>query len=179
MKMKKNVLALGAALILGLTGCGKQTQINVEQAGMLTTAAVSSDKFAGVVVSENAVEITRDTDKQIDELYVSVGDTVRVNEKLFEYDTDTLSLTVDKQQLELDKLTRQITDLNTQIKNLEKQIKDLDSKIKRKRIKRSRQSTKASVLPWTCSCAPSRLTTPRPPMTSSPSRPRSTTTRTC
>ena len=136
MKMKKTVIALGAALILGLTGCGGQTQINVEQAGMLTTAATSSDKFAGVVVSENAVEITRDTDKQIDELYVSVGDTVRVNEKLFEYDTDTLSLTVDKQQLELDKLTRQITDLNTQIKNLEKQIKDLDSKIKKEKDKK-------------------------------------------
>ena len=123
MKMKKTVIALGAALILGLTGCGQQTQINVEQAGMLTTAATSSDKFAGVVVSENAVEITRDTEKQIDELYVAVGDTVRVNEKLFEYDTDTLSLTVDKQELELDKLEQQIKDLNTQIKNLEKQIK--------------------------------------------------------
>ena len=58
MKMRKTVIALGAALILGLAGCGKQTQINVEQAGMLTIAATSSDKFAGVVVSENAVEIT-------------------------------------------------------------------------------------------------------------------------
>lgn len=104
MKMKKNLIALGAALILGLTGCGGQTQVNVEQAGMLTTAAVSSDKFAGVVVSENVVEITRDTDKQIEELYVAVGDTVRVNEKLFEYDTDTLSLAIDKQELEMDKL---------------------------------------------------------------------------
>ena len=99
MKMKKNLIALGAALILGLTGCGGQTQVNVEQAGMLTTAAVSSDKFAGVVVSENVVEITRDTDKQIQELYVAAGDTVRVNEKLFEYDSDTLSLTIDKQEL--------------------------------------------------------------------------------
>ena len=123
MKMRKTVIALGAALILGLTGCGKQTQINVEQAGMLTIAATSSDKFAGVVVSENAVEITRDTEKQINELFVSVGDTVRVNEKLFEYDTDTLSLTVDKQELEMDKLEQQIKDLNTQIKDLEKQIK--------------------------------------------------------
>ena len=123
MKMRKTVIALGAALILGLTGCGKQTQINVEQAGMLTTAVTSSDKFAGVVVSENAVEINRDTEKQIEELYVAVGDTVRVNEKLFEYDTDTLSLTIDKQELELDKLDQQIKDLNTQIKDLEKQIK--------------------------------------------------------
>ena len=123
MKMKKTVIALGAALMLGLTGCGGQTQINVEQAGMLATAVTSSDKFAGVVVSENVIEIDRDTEKQIDELYVAAGDEVRVNEKLFEYDTDTLSLTVDKQELEMDKLEQQIKDLNTQIKDLEKQIK--------------------------------------------------------
>ena len=123
MDMKKTVIALGAALMLGLTGCGRQAQINVEQAGMLTTAATSSDYFAGVVVSENVVEIDRDAEKQIEELYVSVGDEVRINEKLFEYDTDTLSLTVDKQELELDKLEQQIKDLTTQKKNLENQIK--------------------------------------------------------
>ena len=131
MDMKKTVIALGAALMLGLTGCGRQAQINVEQAGMLTTAATSSDKFAGVVVSENVVEIDRDAEKQIEELYVSVGDEVRINEKLFEYDTDTLSLTVDKQELELDKLEQQIMDLTTQKKNLENQIKkETDKSVK-------------------------------------------------
>ena len=136
MKMKKTVIALGAALILGLTGCGGQTQINVEQAGMLASAATSADKFAGMVVSENVVEIERDTEKQIQELYVAAGDVVRVNEKLFEYDTDTLSLTIDKQQLELDKLTQQIKDLTTQKTNLEKQIKELDTKIKKEKDKK-------------------------------------------
>ena len=123
MKMKKTVIALGAAVLLMLTGCGEKPQINVEQASMLTTAVTSSDKFAGMVVSENVIEIDRDTEKQIEELYVAAGDVVRVNEKLFEYDTDTLSLTVDKQQLEMDKLTQQIKDLTTQKTNLEKQIK--------------------------------------------------------
>ena len=131
MKMKKTVIALGAALILGLTGCGGQPQINVEQAGMLACAATSADKFAGMVVSENVVEIERDTEKQIQELYVAAGDTVRVNEKLFEYDTDTLSLTIDKQQLELDKLTQQIKDLTTQKTNVEKQIKTEKAKKKK------------------------------------------------
>ena len=131
MKMKKTVITLGAALILGLTGCGRQTQINVEQAGMLASAATGSDKFAGMVVSENVVEIERDTEKQIQELYVAAGDTVRVNEKLFEYDTDTLSLTIDKQQLELDKLTQQIKDLTTQKTNVEKQIKTEKAKKKK------------------------------------------------
>ena len=138
MKMRKTVIALGAALILGLTGCGKQTQINVEQAGMLAIAATSSDKFAGVVVSENAVEITRDTEKQINELFVSVGDTVRVNEKLFEYDTDTLSLTIDKQELEMDKLEQQIKDQTTQKKNIEKQITDLEKQIKKTKDKKEK-----------------------------------------
>ena len=125
MNMKKKLIALGAAVLLGLTGCGtQQSQVNVEQAGILTIAAASADKFAGVVVSENAVEITRDTTKEIEKLHVAVGDTVRVNEKLFEYDTDTLSLTIDKQQLEMDKLDQQIKDLKTQVANLEKQIKN-------------------------------------------------------
>ena len=123
MNMKKNWIALGAALMLGLTGCGSQTAVNAEQAGMLSSAAASSDKFAGVVVSENAVEITRDTDKQIEELYVAVGDTVRINEKLFEYDTDVLSLAIDKQELEMDKLDQQIKDLKAQITDLDKQLK--------------------------------------------------------
>ena len=122
MNMKKTLIALGTVLLL-MTGCGAKTQVNVEQASMLATAVTSSDKFAGVVVSENVIEIDRDTEKQIQELYVSAGDVVRVNEKLFEYDTDTLSLTVDKQQLEMDKLTQQIKDLTTQKTNLEKQIK--------------------------------------------------------
>ena len=123
MNMRKTVIALGSALLLTLTGCGAKTQINVEQASMLTTAVTSSDRFAGVVVSENVIEIERDTEQKLDELYVAVGDTVRVNEKLFEYDTDTLSLTIDKQQLEIDKLTQQIKDFTTQKTSLEKQIK--------------------------------------------------------
>ena len=135
MKMRNTVIALGAAALLALTGCGAKTQVNVEQASMLTTAVTSSDKFAGMVVSENVVEIERDTEQKLDELYVAVGDTVRVNEKLFEYDTDTLSLTIDKQQLEIDKLTQQIKDLTTQKTNLEKQIKAEKSKKESKQDK--------------------------------------------
>ena len=128
MNMKKNLIALGAALVLGLTGCAADAQVNVEQAGMLATAAASSDKFAGVVISENVVEITRDADKRIDEVYVEAGDEVRVNEKLFSYDTDTLSLTIDKQELEMDKMEQQIKDLSAKVKELEKQIKEEKAK---------------------------------------------------
>ena len=135
MKMKHTLIALGTALLLGLTGCGSRTQINVEQAGMLTTAVTSSDKFAGLVVSENVIEIERDADQTIAELYVSAGDEVRINAKLFEYDTDTLSLTVDKQQLEMDKLTQQIKDLKNQSTSLTSQINTEKKKSSKKQDK--------------------------------------------
>ena len=141
MNMKKKWIALIAALMLVLTGCGGRSAVNAEQAGMLASAAASSDKFAGVVVSENAVEITRDTDKQIEELYVAVGDTVRINEKLFEYDTDTLSLTIDKQELEMDKLEQQIKDHTAKIKELEKQIKSEKDKTVKTTLEMNLQSS--------------------------------------
>ena len=128
MKLKYNLIALGAAVTLALSGCGGETVVDVEQAGDLARAAAVSDKFAGVVVSENAVEITRDMDKTIKEVYVQVGDTVRLNEKLFSYDSDALSLTVDKQELEMDKLEQQIKELKSQVTALEKEIKALTSK---------------------------------------------------
>ncbi len=131
MKIKHQLIALGSVLLLGLTGCAGESQIHAEQASLLAAAASSSEKFAGVVVSDSATEIVRDMDKTIAELYVAVGDEVRVNEKLFSYDTDTLSLDIDKQELELDKLTNQIKDLTTQVKNLEKQIKsEKDKEVK-------------------------------------------------
>ncbi len=131
MNLKKQLLALSAAALLGLTGCAAETQVNVEQAGLLTSAVTSTEKFAGVVVSEDAVKIDRDMEQTIDELFVAVGDVVRVNEKLFSYDSDALSLEIDKQQLELDKLTNQIKDLTTQVTNLEKQIKkEKDKEVK-------------------------------------------------
>ena len=146
MNMKHRLIALGAAMLLGLTGCGtQQAQVNVEQAGMLAIAASSADKFAGVVVSENAVEIERDTSKEIEKLHVAVGDTVRVNEKLFEYDTDTLSLTIDKQELEMDKLEQQIKDLKTQVTNLEKQIKSEKDKNVKATLELSLRTVKADL----------------------------------
>lgn len=131
MNLKLKLAALGAALSLCLCACGKADPVPVMRADLLTQAAVASDRFAGVVVSENTVEITRESDYVIDEVFVKAGDQVRANEKLFSYDIDELNLTIDKQNLEMDKLNKQIKDYNTQIKNLESQIKkEKDKEVK-------------------------------------------------
>lgn len=131
MKLKLKLAALSVALGLCLCACGEADPVPVMRADLLTQAAVASDRYAGVVVSENTVEITRESDYVIDEVYVKAGDQVRANEKLFSYDIDELNLTIDKQNLEMDKLTQQIKDYNTQIKNLESQIKkETDKEVK-------------------------------------------------
>lgn len=144
MRKSLKMIAAALALSLGLCACGGASDpVPVEQAGMLSGVTVSADKFAGVVVSENAVEIQRDMDKNIQDLYVSVGDEVRINEKLFSYDVDELKLTIDKQELEMDRLEAQIKEHTTQITNLEKQIKNEQDKEVKATLELQLRSVKA------------------------------------
>ena len=46
MKLRKTAIALGAALLLTMTGCGAKPLVNVEQAGMLTTAVISDNTIS-------------------------------------------------------------------------------------------------------------------------------------
>ncbi len=75
-----------------------------------------------MVVSNNVVEITRDSSKRIDELYVEVGDTVKAGDKLFSYDSDELELSLEKAQLEVEKMTNEQSDYTEQLEKLEKKL---------------------------------------------------------
>ena len=74
--MKKGILVLLAlALVMGLCGCGGDgAAVTVQRADQLAIAGLAGERYAGVVVSENVVEITRDSTKRVEELYVKVGD---------------------------------------------------------------------------------------------------------
>ena len=125
MKMKLRYMAAGLALLLGLSGCSvKGNPVPVERVDTLTAAAVAADKFAGVVVSDNTVNIAREADKDIKELLVAQGDQVSEGQKLFTYDTDQLQLTVDKQELEMDRLEKDIDDKEDAVEELEKTLKN-------------------------------------------------------
>lgn len=116
--------AAALALMLALTGCGgENTPVPVVKVSMLTLAGEAGDSYAGVVVSENAVQVQRDKDQTIDELYVAEGDLVTEGQKLFSYDADELNLTLDKQELELDRLDADIKSKKSQISEVEKELK--------------------------------------------------------
>ncbi len=123
---KERLYALGltAALMLGTTACSTdKTLVPVQQVGMLTGAMEASDKYPGVVVSENVAEVQRDGEKAIKELYVSEGDQVTAGQKLFSYDVEQLNLELDQKQLELERISNDISTCKSRISTLEAQLK--------------------------------------------------------
>ena len=126
MKVKK-LLALICALGLttSLAACGSDTAVYVQSVEALASMGgiAPGDRFAGLVVSENVTEITKDSEKTIEELKVREGDDVNVGQELFSYDTEELQLTLDKQRLEQEQLAATIESYTNQIAALEKEMK--------------------------------------------------------
>lgn len=123
---KLRYIAAGLVLAMGLTACAQEESsfVSVERVDRLTSAATAADRFAGVVVSDNAVDVAKEADKKVKDLLVQEGDVVEEGQKLFSYDTDELNLTLDKQELEQDRLEAEIDDI-------EKQIKDVNTELKK------------------------------------------------
>ena len=123
--MKKElIIGLLLAAVLLLNACGAQSgTVAVQRADQLAAAGQMGDRYAGMVVSDNVVEITRDSSKTVKELYVTVGQEVKSGDKLFSYDSDALELDLEKNQLEVEKMTNEQTTYAEQQEKLEKQLK--------------------------------------------------------
>ena len=121
----KRTIVLAAALCLTLTaalsGCGsKEPAVYVQQISSLS-AISGSDRFSGLVVSENLTEVKKDSDKQVDKLLVKEGQDVKEGDPLFSYDTDQLQLSADKLDLEREQLSASLEDYQVQIGELERE----------------------------------------------------------
>ena len=124
MKPNMKLLASALAVCLALAGCGDSTEVPVQQVSALSqgNSATVTDRFAGMVVSENAVEIKKEGEKTVKEVFVEEGDQVSEGDKLFSYDADELSLTLDKQKLEVDRLNATIDEKKEQIASVESDL---------------------------------------------------------
>ena len=117
-------LALSLCLAVSLAGCGSNdTAVYVQSVSDLTGMGgiAAGDRFPGMVVSENVTEIKKDSEKTVKEVLVKEGDDVNKGDKLFEYDTEELQLSLEKKQLELEQLNASIESYRQQIKELEKE----------------------------------------------------------
>ncbi len=127
MKHMKKIIAAAMVVSMSLAGCAGGGEVPVQRVDALfgANAGTSTDKFAGVVVSENAVEIKREGEKTIKEVYVSEGDQVAQGDKLFCYDMDELSLSLDKQKLDLERFDATISDKEDQIASVERELQSV------------------------------------------------------
>ena len=124
MKMRRMLVFLLLGTMLCLSACGSgETPVYVQSVAELSGLGgiAPGDRFAGIVVSENVAEVSRDSDKTVKELLVRAGDDVEEGQILFSYDTDQLQLALDKQKLELEQLQAAIENYKDQIADLEKQ----------------------------------------------------------
>lgn len=126
--MKKWVSTLAVCMTAAmLAGCGDSqgTKVAVDSVGNITGLGNVgvSDKFSGMVVSEEEVKIEKSSGLSVKEVKVKEGDVVKEGQVLFVYDTDSLELTLEKQQLELEQLKQTIESKQKENKQLTKDMK--------------------------------------------------------
>ena len=81
------------------------------------------NRFAGVVEAGETVSVEKDSEMEIKEISVSVGDAVSKGQVLFTYETASLSIDIERMQLEVEQLNNNISTKKSQITALEKEQK--------------------------------------------------------
>lgn len=81
-----------------------------------------NDRFSGVVEAQKTVDITKNNEQKIEEIYVKVGEQVKKDTKLFKYD-------VTEAQKEIDTTNLDIEESNSTIKAKYAEIKDLETQL--------------------------------------------------
>lgn len=120
----KNVSKVCLFLVLMLVSActvnpGSSSQFDARQISSLMNASVNrSNSFSGLVVAQQTKEIQKDQNKVVKEVFVKEGDEVKEDTVLFNYDTDAMSLEVQKAQLEIERMNNENINSQNQITNL-------------------------------------------------------------
>ncbi|MBP5265402.1 MAG: efflux RND transporter periplasmic adaptor subunit, partial [Lachnospiraceae bacterium] len=78
--------------------------------------------YSGIVEAQETQEVQKDASKEIDEIFVQVGDEVKKGDPLFSYKTDELKLEIEKAKLSLDNSATSIAEYNNQIASYQNEI---------------------------------------------------------
>ena len=105
--------------------------IYAERVGDLKYMAGSVSSYSGVVESQETLEIKKDSDKEIEEIYVAVGDEVAEGDALFKYDVESVKQQKQSAGLELEGLKNDLEGYQAQVNQLtaEKQTAAADQQL--------------------------------------------------
>ncbi len=99
-----------------------QDKVYVEKVSrVMNTYAGISNRFNGIVESQDIHEIKVDSERTVGEIKVEVGDVVEEGQTLLEYDTSDLQMQVKQAKLEIESIRQDIDNYNRQIAELMKE----------------------------------------------------------
>ena len=145
MKNKKLIIGISAAaavlvvgggiwLALGRDGSGNDENVvyvtTVESLTSQGNMAGALNRFAGVVETQEKLEIQPNQEKTVKEIYVEEGQEVEVGTPLFSYDTENDKENLSKAQLELERISNAIGNKYNEIAALEKEKRNASSDAK-------------------------------------------------
>ncbi|MFQ6805113.1 MAG: biotin/lipoyl-binding protein [Lachnospiraceae bacterium] len=140
---RKKVIITGAAACAGVVligtglwfwlgrdkGAGSENVVYVNSVDSLMNPGNTSgilNRFAGVVETQESLEIPASQDQTVKEIYVEEGQEVQVGTPLFIYDTEKTSEELEKAQLELERISNEIGNKYNELAALEKEKKTAD-----------------------------------------------------
>lgn len=142
--MKKRIiivvsLLLVTGILLGalILWKGKENETSdelcyVESVAVITGNGVTwNNRFMGIVETQEVTKVTKDSDKVVKEIFVKVEDEVKAGDKLFEYDTEEMTLKAKQLELELSSYYTNINTMYSQIETLdaERELAPAEQKI--------------------------------------------------
>ncbi len=104
----------------------------VESVSVITGNGMTwNNRFMGIVETQEITKVTKDSDKVVKEIFVKEEDEVKAGDKLFEYDTEEMTLKVKQLELELSSYYNNISTMYSQIETLdaERELAPADQKI--------------------------------------------------
>ena len=126
MKIAKALVAI--LLVCSLfAGCASENgeKASVQAVSMICGAGNvgMQNRYAGMVSARGEVNIEKDENREVTEILVHEGDTVKAGQVLFTYDTEQASLLVERAELEVEQMKAGITDKKNARDQLEKEKK--------------------------------------------------------
>lgn len=81
----------------------------------------TTNRYSGVVEAQDTWNIQKSSDKEISEVFVKEGQTVKKGTKLFSYNVEDTQMSLEETQLEVEKIQNDITSMQNQLTSLQQE----------------------------------------------------------
>lgn len=111
------VVGTGVFVTTQMTSGGdSENRVYVEQvSSIINVGAGMTNRYNGVMESQDTYEVTVDSERQIANIHVEVGQEVSAGQTLVTYDVSDQQLKIDQANLELESITNEINNHNVQL----------------------------------------------------------------